>query len=146
MHVRTATVADLPVMLALMAALNPGDRPLSEPLALPVWQALLGRDGVTVWFAEVDGVVAATCTLIVVPNLTRDGRPYALIENVATLPAYRRRGCGRAVLDAALAHAWAQQCYKVMLSTSAPDPGVRDFYQRCGFDDSIKTAFVVTRY
>lgn len=143
--IRLATASDLPAMLALMAALNPDDPVLDDAEAQATWSRLLAQPGVSVWLAEADdGVAAASCTAIIVPNLTRGARSYALIENVVTLPGYRRQGLARAVLATAVAHAWQADCYKVMLSTSARDPGVIDFYRYCGFRDGIKTGFVAT--
>ena len=144
MQVRAAVRADLPGVLALMRALNPDDPPLDTNVAVQRWDALLAQPGVTVFVAQVGEVLAASCTLIVVPNLTRSGRPYALLENVVTLSPYRRQGLARAVLAAASAAAWRAGCYKIMLSTSSPMPGVLDFYRSCGFRDGVKTAFVAT--
>jgi GNAT superfamily N-acetyltransferase len=53
-----------------------------------------------------DDAVVATCTLIIIPNLTRGGVPYALIENVVTDARHRRRGYGKLILEAAMAAAW----------------------------------------
>ena len=61
--------------------------------------------GVTVFIADHDGQASATCTLVIVPNLTRGGHPYAFVENVVTRCELRGRGYGRAVLNAALSQA-----------------------------------------
>ncbi|GAA5783965.1 GNAT family N-acetyltransferase [Chitiniphilus shinanonensis] len=144
MRARLATAGDLPAALELFAALNPDDPVLDAAHAERVWAQLLAQPGASVWLAEEQGRPVATCTLLIVPNLTRGARPYGLIENVVTLPQWRRQGHARAVLDAALSTAWAANCYKVMLSTSAREPGVIDFYRRCGFRDGVKTGFVAT--
>ncbi|SMC16613.1 Ribosomal protein S18 acetylase RimI [Andreprevotia lacus DSM 23236] len=144
MRIREAIHADLPDVLALMRELNPDDPPLDGARAAQRWDQLLAQPGAAVYVAEVDGMLAASCTVCVIPNLTRDGRPYALIENVVTLASHRRRGLGRAVLGAACGFAWRADCYKIMLSTSARTPGVLAFYRDCGFRDDIKTAFVAT--
>ena len=54
--------------------------------------------------------LAASCTLTIIPNLTRNARPYAVIENVVTDPAFRRQGIGHAVLNAAQDAAWNADC------------------------------------
>jgi ribosomal protein S18 acetylase RimI-like enzyme len=84
----------------------------------------------------------ATCVLIVVPNLTRNQRPFALIENVVSAAALRGRGLGKAVVRAAVAHAFALDCYKVMLMTGRSDPAALGFYEACGFQRG-KTAFQI---
>lgn len=138
MQLRPASEGDLAGILRLLRELNPDDPELAVDVARTNWMAMLNQSGLTVCVAE----LVATCTLLIVPNLTRSARPYALIENVVTLSAHRRRGYARAVLQFALARAWQANCYKVMLSTSARSPGVLDFYRRCGFMDGIKTGFI----
>ena len=84
----------------------------------------------------------STCTLILVPNLTRGGRPYGLIENVVTHPDYRRRGLGTSVLKRALQAAWERNCYKVMLLTGSKNEATLRFYEKAGFARGVKTGFV----
>jgi GNAT superfamily N-acetyltransferase len=112
--------------------------------ARAIYLDLIGRPGVTVFVAVDDGAPAATCTLVIVPNLTRGGRPYGLIENVVTKADRQRRGLGGAVIRAALAAAWAARCYKVMLLSSRPEQsGVPAFYEGLGFRRDLKTGFQV---
>lgn len=142
MLLRAAGEGDLVAVLRLMRELNPDDPELSADLAKTTWLTMLGRAGLAVYVVELAGQLIATCTLLLVPNLTRNARPYALIENVVTLSAFRGQGYARAVLQFALTHAWQANCYKVMLSTSARSEGVLEFYRRCGFVDGIKTGFI----
>lgn len=86
--------------------------------------------------------LVSCCTIMVIPNLTRGCRPYALVENVVTHKGYRNKGWGKAVLASALAHAWAENCYKVMLLTGRKDEAVYRFYERAGFSRHGKQAFV----
>jgi GNAT superfamily N-acetyltransferase len=86
--------------------------------------------------------LVSTCAIIVIPNLTRGCRPYGVIENVVTHTSHRRRGYGTALLRAALAHAWREGCYKVMLMTGRKDDETFHFYRSVGFDSDEKQAFV----
>ena len=142
MPVRGACDADLGALLDLYQQLSP-QVPMADAAQAPaIWRDLLARPGVTVLVADHDGRASATCTLVIVPNLTRGGRPYALIENVVTHSSLRSRGYGRAVLEAALLRAWDAGCYKAMLlSGRTEESGVPAFYKRLGFRRGVKTGF-----
>jgi len=140
--VRNACNADLSAILELYQQLSPLVPVADAAQAPAVWQDLLARPGVTVLIADHDGQASATCTLVIVPNLTRGGRPYAFVENVVTRCGLRGRGYGRAVLDAALSRAWNAGCYKAMLlSGRKEESGVPAFYERLGFRRGVKTGF-----
>lgn len=79
-----------------------------------------------------------------IPNLTRGGKPYALIENVVTHANHRGAGFGRMALNAAVERAWEADCYKVMLMTGSKQPSTLAFYKAAGFEQS-KTGFQVRR-
>jgi GNAT superfamily N-acetyltransferase len=140
--IRPATIDDTEALQALYGALNPADPPLSPSAARATFAAMLSHPGLTVLTAFADGVLVASCTLVVIPNLTRGGAPYALIENVVTHADFRRNGHGRAVVRHAVEMAFAVGYYKVMLLTGRTDAGVHRFYQDCGFSQS-KTGFEV---
>ena len=80
--------------------------------------------------------------LVVVPNLTRDLRPYGLVENVVTRREYRKRGLASACLNQTRELAQAAGCYKLMLLTGAKDGATLRFYERAGYNCNDKTAFV----
>ena len=140
--VRPACEADLGAVLDLYQQLSP-QIPVADGAQAPlIWRDLLARPGVTVLVADHDGQASATCTLVIVPNLTRGGRPYALVENVVTHGSLRGQGYGRAVLGAALSQAWDAGCYKAMLlSGRSESSGVPAFYERLGFRRGVKTGY-----
>ncbi len=69
-------------------------------------------------------------------------RPYALIENVVTHSAYRKKGYASALMARADAMAREQDCYKIMLMTGSKSENIFQFYERCGFNKKDKTAFI----
>jgi GNAT superfamily N-acetyltransferase len=142
MNVRVLADDDLAPLLGLYRHLNPKDPPLDPAAAESIWRETRGSS----WCQYIGGFeghqLVSACTTTVIPNLTRAGRPYALIENVVTDAAFRGRGWGRNVLSAALQFAWARSCYKVMLLTGRKDDGIVGFYERCGFRRDDKLGFV----
>lgn len=101
LEIRPATDDDLESLRVLYRHLNPHDD-APEPAAAARILKQIGRyDGSAVLIGTCEGVASATCTLIVIPNLTRGGAPYGLIENVVTDPRFRKRGFGKAILDEA---------------------------------------------
>jgi GNAT superfamily N-acetyltransferase len=130
-------------LLGLYQFLNPGDPVLAvDGALLDHWAAILNNPALHYIVARADGKVVSTCALTIVPNLTRSARPYGLIENVVTHPGYRRRGIGTQVLEYALAIAWNQNCYKVMLMTGSKQESTMRFYEGAGFVRGEKTGFV----
>ena len=143
--IRAAKLDDLPGVLALYRQLNPGDPVLDLAAAEPVWSALLSSGLTTPFVADMSGRLVSSCTLAIVPNLSRGARSYAVIENVVTDAEHRRRGLGRAVLGAALDKAWKADCYKVLLATGSKRETTLRFYEGAGFVRDAKTYFEIRR-
>lgn len=140
--IRTVEQADLPALLELYRDLHPSDPPLALEEATSVWRQLSNYAGSTIFVGVRQNALVASCTLIVVPNLTRGGLPYALIENVVTSASHRKQGHGGAVLKHAIAEAWKLNCYKVMLLTGSKNPATLKFYAGVGFEQN-KTGFQI---
>ncbi len=144
-EIRPARPDDLPGVLDLYRQLNPDDPVLDPDAAGAVWTALLASGLTTPFVADMGGRLVSSCTLAIVPNLSRGARPYEVIENVVTDATHRQRGLGRAVLHAALAKAWAANCYKVLLATGSKRESTLRFYQTAGFTRDAKTYFEIRR-
>ncbi|WP_235514812.1 GNAT family N-acetyltransferase [Acidovorax sp. Root217] len=143
MEIRPIERSELPQLLELYAHLHADDEPLPDSGALEdIWKELLGSNRYRYLGAYLDGQLISSCTITIVPNLTRGGRPYGLIENVVTHADHRGHGYAKAVLHDALFFAWAQGCYKVMLMTGRKDEATLRFYESAGFDRHGKQAFI----
>ncbi len=79
---------------------------------------------------------------IIVPNLTHNQQPYALIENVVTDKAYRKLGLATACLSYAKQIAVDNHCYKMMLLTGSKKRSVHKFYQKNGYNRFEKTGYI----
>jgi len=142
MPVRHATRDDLDALLALYAQLNPDDAPAPRERLGAILDTIVSSTAFAVIVGTQGDRVVATCYLNVVPNLTRGGASYAVIENVVVDASLRGTGLGRQVVRFALDEAWARGCYKTLLQTGSRDPRVHRFYAACGFSASDKTGFV----
>ncbi|ARM89376.1 GCN5-related N-acetyltransferase protein [Rhizobium sp. CIAT894] len=142
--IRAAAAGDLPGLAMLYQHLNPADPVLDKAMAEELFLTILAQPGMTVFIGFAGDVAAATATLIVVPNLTRNGASYALIENVVTHADHRQRGYAGAVIGHAVTEAWKVGCYKVMLLTGSTNPATHRFYENCGFMRD-KTGYQIRR-
>ena len=141
--IRFAQSDDLPGILTLYAELRPHDPVLPEDIADARWKAVLGEANIRVVVADQQGRLAATCMIALVPNLASGGRPFAVIEHVVTLSAFRGRGLGKAVVQHALDFAWSRDCCKVMLLSGAQRLEAHRLYESLGFRGDVERGFVV---
>lgn len=143
---REARFEDLDGLLTLYTHLSTHGKPNAFPekttVLYQLWETILNDPNQHIIVAEVNGMLASSCVLILVPNLTHQQRPYALIENVVTLPEYRKKGYGSAVLEYAKSIAIQNHCYKIMLMTGSKHPETLAFYRNAGYNDTDKTGFI----
>lgn len=139
--VREATYEDLDSLLELYLHLHDKRIPEHDEHLENTWNEILSDKKYHLIVCEEDGKVVSSCTCIIVPNLTRTVRPYALIENVVTHSDYRGRGYASACLSYAKEIADSQNCYKLMLTTGSKDPKTLRFYENNGYSSGDKTAF-----
>jgi len=140
--IRTIHDDELQDLLDLYKHLNADDPELRAADIGALWDQIYNDPNMHYIVAVEGERLVASCVLVIIPNLTRNARPYGLIENVVTHPDYRRKGYGTAVLKKALDIAWEQNCYKVMLLTSSKKEGTLQFYENAGFVKGIKTGFL----
>ena len=106
------------------------------------WETILQDENHHIIVKVIDGKIVSSCVCVVIPNLTRNVRPYAFIENVVTHKEYRGRGYATACLDYAKEIAEKENCYKMMLLTGSKKESTIKFYERAGYNSSDKTAFI----
>lgn len=144
MTIRRIKASELPELLRLYTFLHPADPVVapSDPAVRRMWSEISANPSLRYYVVEEQALLVATCTLTLIPNLTRGPKPYGVIENVVTDPDFRKRGFATALLRHALGEAWAVGCYKVMLSTGSKREETLRFYEHAGFLRGVKTGFV----
>jgi GNAT superfamily N-acetyltransferase len=145
MDIREIRSDELDKLLGLYTHLHDNDT-LPEPHELSkVWAEIQGNKNIKYFGAFEGDRLISSCTITIIPNLTRACRSYGLIENVVTRRDHRRNRYGRAVLEKAIDFAWEYNCYKVMLMTGRLNEETFRFYESAGFDRNTKQAFVIKR-
>lgn len=140
--IREAETGDLPELLRLYTMLHDNPVPEESDKLEELWGAIINDRNHHIIVAEEDGKLVSSCVCIVIPNLTREQRPYALIENVVTDEAYRGKGYATACLDYARELARKENCYKLMLMTGSKSEATLRFYENAGYNKNDKTAFI----
>jgi GNAT superfamily N-acetyltransferase len=131
-YIRSTTANDIPRLQELYSLFDSEPNPPVSASELSRSLAEMQCVG-DVLLATFDGEVVGTCSVYVCPTLVRGARPFALIEHIAIDPKHRRKGIGSQLIDAAVKHAEAAGCYKVMLMTGIKHKENHRFYEACGF-------------
>lgn len=109
---------------------------------IKLFNTILADENHHIVVAEEDGRLVSSCVCVIVPNLTHNQQPYALIENVVTDKAYRKRGLASACLTYAKQIAIDNNCYKIMLLTGSKKHSTHKFYQKNGYNRFEKTGYI----
>lgn len=140
--VREAYEKDLDQILDLYQFLHEEKKPEHAEHLLVTWKNILDDGNHHLIVYEIDGKIVSSCVCVIVPNLTRNVRPYAFVENVVTHKDYRGRGLATACLQYAKEIAKKNNCYKMMLLTGSKRESTLNFYRKAGYNSEDKTAFV----
>lgn len=106
------------------------------------WSTIMQDKNHHIIVKEIDGKIVSSCVCVIIPNLTRNIRPYAFIENVVTHGDYRGKGYATECLNYAKGIAEKTNCYKMMLLTGSKKETILNFYRNAGYNSTDKTAFI----
>ena len=139
---REAVQEDLFELLNLYLSLHEKEIPEDSLHLQQVWSEMISDQRHHVIVKEVEGRIVSSCICVIIPNLTRGVRPYALIENVVTREDDRGKGYARACLEYAKQIAKEENCYKMMLLTGSKNASTQNFYQGAGYNSKDKIAYI----
>ncbi|MCM1046860.1 MAG: GNAT family N-acetyltransferase [Clostridiales bacterium] len=106
------------------------------------WNTIIQDENHHIIVNIIDGKIVSSCVCVIIPNLTRNVRPYAFIENVVTHEKYRGNGYATECLNYAKGIAQGANCYKMMLLTGSREEKTLEFYSHAGYNSTDKTAFI----
>ncbi|WP_021027009.1 GNAT family N-acetyltransferase [Comamonas sp. B-9] len=138
---RTATLADLPAIIALLAddALGREREVLADPpdaRYIAAFDAICADANQRLVVAELDGQVVGTLQLSFVPGLSHTGAWRGQIESVRIAAQLRGAGAGQQMLEWAVAQCRARGCTVVQLTTDKSRADAHRFYEKLGFVSS----------
>lgn len=140
--IREAKREDLDSLLELYLFLHEDSIPEKNSHLKETWEQIIGDPNHHLIVCEEEGKIVSSCVCVIIPNLTRNVRPYAFVENVVTHADYRGKGYATECLDFAKKIAEQENCYKMMLLTGSKSPETLRFYEKAGYNSSDKTAFI----
>ncbi len=139
--IRDAALGDLPRIVALLQELSldepreQSEGPLLESY-VHAFHHIQANPHHRVLVAEEEGRVVSTLTLMIVPNLSYRGRPWAYVDNVAVDRESRSKGIGEALMRHTVEEARRAGCYKLTLTSNKRRAEAHRFYRRLGFSAS----------
>lgn len=136
---RTATAADLPAIVRLLAddALGAARERYADPLPdeyTRAFAAMQAQGGNDVLLALVDGAIVGCLQLTIVPGLSRFGAIRGQIEGVRVASTHRGQRIGEAMIREAIDRCRAAGCSLVQLTSDVTRVDARRFYERLGFE------------
>lgn len=140
--VREATKKDLDSLLELYLYLHEESIPEKDNHLLEIWTKIIDDENHHIIINVQDEKIVSSCVCVVIPNLTRNVRPYAFIENVVTHSDYRKQGLATECLNYARDIAIENNCYKMMLLTGSKNEETLNFYRNVGYNSADKIAFI----
>ena len=140
--IREAVQSDLDVILELYLFLHEDRVPEKDEHLRETWMQIMQDPNHHLIVNVVDDKIVSSCVCVIIPNLTRNVRPYAFIENVVTHEDYRGKGYAGECLEYARQIAEKENCYKMMLLTGSKKQETLRFYEKNGYNSSDKTAFI----
>jgi len=138
---RTATVADLPAMLRLLAdddiaQARGGYGAEVTPAAAAAFRDIERDPSNELWIGESDGELVAMLQLTLIPGLSRGGMRRALVEAVRVRADRRSQGVGAALMRHVEERARAAGCGLIQLTTDRQRLAAHRFYERLGYQAS----------
>lgn len=137
-RIRVAVQKDVGRLVDLLSQMHDGTRSHPTRELEATWREILTDPHRFLLVAETQDVLVGTLDLVIVPNLTHDGQPWAMIENIVVDARLRRKGIGRRLMEEAVERARATRCYKIQLVSNERRASAHRLYEVLKFDAPVR--------
>jgi GNAT superfamily N-acetyltransferase len=143
LQIRRGTKEDLPAVLQIYAQPDlDGVSVLSVAEADNIFNKISEYPNYRIYVAEVQGQIAGTFALLIMDNLIHKGAPSGIVEAVAVLQEYQRKGIGKAMMHYARNLCRETRCCKLSLSSNLKRKHAHEFYRSLGFKEHGRSFYV----
>ena len=128
-EIRTVERGDLKAVIDLLQSMSEF-KPLKSNL-LPIWNSVSKQSNVHSLVAVVDEQIVGYGSIVIETKIR--GGKMGHVEDIVSHSLFRKKGIGKAVVDALFNIAKANGCYKIALQCRAHNV---EFYEKCGYEVS----------
>lgn len=128
-NVRDAILEDLAGIMRLLHQLSPEEVSADPEQLRQKLEHMIIDENYVIIVCEQDGNLIGTASLIIMPNLTHQGKSAGSIQNVVTDVEHRGKGIGLAMVKRLIDIAKEKNCYKAILDCEEKNIA---FYEKCG--------------
>ena len=133
-EIRKATIADLPLVLALYAQSDIDNwDTMGVEEATRLFDKFASYPNYSLYVAVLENKVVGTFELLIMDNLTHRGQPSEIVEDVVVDAEMQSQGIGRQMMEYAIEVCRKNGCYKMALSSSLKRERAHQFYENLGF-------------
>ena len=135
---RDANIEDVPAIVGLLAddPLGQGREGADIAPYLAAFATILANPAHQILVGDLAGRIVASCQLMILHGLSRQGMTRALVEAVRVAPDLRSAGLGAALMAEAEARARAAGAAIIQLTTDKSRLRAHAFYDRLGYEPS----------
>jgi ribosomal protein S18 acetylase RimI-like enzyme len=126
---------DFQQLMELYTHLHEKDIPDMDVRVSSVWESILADKNHHIIVAELNGKIISSCVCVIIPNLTRNQRPYAFVENVVTHSDFRGKGIATACRPPYVGMTVHHPSTAAVHAPSRSATGLRQLLQRIGTKD-----------
>lgn len=133
-NIRQAGKQDLPKILEIYELLsNPEDEPISIDEVSGIFERINSYPDYKVYIVESEGQTVGTFALLIMDNMAHGGLPSGILEDMAIVPDWQRKGIGKQIMEFAMDYCRGKGCYKMQLSSNVKRQPAHAFYEGLGF-------------